>query len=120
MIAINRNQKKAKTTRKSSYGDHLYIIQSDTTGAVKIGRSTHPEKRLKELQTGSPYALRILKVFTDKGDIEHSLHQDVERYRLRSGASGIKGEWFHHDCLHYLPDWLYNELPLEDRWWKKE
>ena len=95
-------------------GLHLYIIQSNITGAVKIGRSNHPEKRLLELQTGSPYKLKLLASFDGKGDLEPVLHRTMDRWRLK-----IKGEWFHHDCLTNLPDWIYEKLPFEDDWWEK-
>lgn len=99
-------------------GLHLYIMQSDVTGAVKIGRSSEPDKRRKDLQTGSPYHIRILAVILDKGSEEHKVHMGVERWRLRGGTEGIKGEWFHHDCLPNLPDWIYEKLPFEDSWWQ--
>ena len=33
--------------------DYLYIIQSDVTGQIKIGRSIDPDRRLKQLQTAN-------------------------------------------------------------------
>lgn len=101
--------------QKGTPGLHLYIIQSRVTGAVKIGRSSHPTKRLHELQTGSPYQLRLLATFDNKGDLELTLHQSLRKWRLRME----KGEWFHPDCLPNLPDWIYEQLPFEDRWWKE-
>ena len=41
---------------------HLYIIQSSNKGNFKIGRSKNPSKRLKQLQTGSPYKLKLVLV----------------------------------------------------------
>jgi hypothetical protein len=96
-------------------GLHLYVIQSDVTGAVKIGRSTNPEKRLLELQTGSPYKLRMLAWFVGCGEMEPVLHRSLERWRLKT-----KGEWFHYDCLPELPEWVYAKLPFDDRWWENE
>lgn len=105
---------KAKYNRGPS-GAHLYLIQSNVTGAVKIGRSNHPEKRLLELQTGSPYKLRLLAQFEGRGSIEPVLHREMESFRLK-----IKGEWFHPECLPNLPTWIYERLPLDDGdWWKK-
>jgi T5orf172 domain len=95
-------------------GRHLYIIQSDRTGAVKIGRSSDPEKRLLSLQTGSPHKLRLLASFEGRGDEEKALHRLVRKFRYRVE----KGEWFHYDCLPELPDWVYEKLPFEDRWWE--
>ena len=95
-------------------GRHLYVIQSDKTGAVKIGRSSDPEKRLLQLQTGSPHKLQILATYEGKGDEEKFLHRTVNRFRLRVQ----KGEWFKHECLTNLPEWVYEKLPFEDRWWE--
>ncbi len=97
------------------HGLHLYVIQSDVTGAVKIGRSTHPEKRLLSLQTGSPHQLRLLAVYENQGQLEISVHRGVEKFRIKVE----KGEWFHYDCLTELPDWIYEKLPFEDRWWQR-
>ena len=33
----------------------LYVIQTDITGAIKIGISNNPKRRLRQLQTGSPF-----------------------------------------------------------------
>ena len=43
--------------------DDLYIIQSDKTGMIKIGRSKNPQKRLKQLQTGNPNKLKLIASF---------------------------------------------------------
>ena len=47
--------------------DDLYIIQSDFTGMIKIGRSKDPNKRLKQLQTGNPNKLKLIASFKDMG-----------------------------------------------------
>ena len=99
--------------RKS--GEHLYIIQSAVTGAVKIGRSNDVEKRLKQLQTGSPYRLVLLAKFENKGCIEIYLHRELARYK-----SVMQGEWFSYLCLPNLPDWIYEKLPFDDMWWKQK
>ena len=43
--------------------DDLYIIQSDVSGNIKIGRSKDPQKRLKQLQTGNPNKLKLIAEF---------------------------------------------------------
>ena len=94
--------------------DSLYIIQSDFTGSIKIGRSKHPDKRLKELQTGCPYRLKIIYVFKDKGWLENHIHSLLLDFRL-------KGEWFSYDCVGSIPLSLYEEIPHGsfDDWWVK-
>lgn len=93
-------------------GLHLYVVQSYVTGAVKIGRSSCPERRLDQLQTGSPHRLRLLAVYEGRGDEELAVHRSVARHRLKRD-----GEWFHPDCLPDLPMWVYERLPFDDTWW---
>ena len=95
-------------------GLHLYVVQSHVTGAVKIGRSNCPEKRLEQLQTGSPHRLRLLAVYEGRGDQEPSVHRSVAQHRLKRD-----GEWFHPDCLPDLPPWVYERLPFDDTWWRE-
>ena len=63
--------------------DHLYIIQSDISGAMKIGRSKNPKKRLKQLQTGSPYKLKLLVEVSGQGLQEKSLHRTLKDYKRK-------------------------------------
>jgi len=94
---------------------HLYIIQSDKTGALKIGRSKNPKQRLKQLQTGSPYKLKLILIVEGKGNIEKNLHERLKRYRQRRN-----GEWFDFNCTGMLPDWLYEMIDWDDAnvWWE--
>lgn len=66
----------------------LYII-SNHKGQVKIGISKHPEKRLKQLQTGNPHPLKLEGVFHVEDYYEKRLH-----YLLRNFKARHKGEWF--------------------------
>lgn len=68
-----------------------YFIYSSSTGLIKIGKSSSPERRLKHLTTGAGVDLELLCVINK--DIESELHQKFE-------ASRIYGEWFSdHDGL---------------------
>lgn len=109
-----RQRQPPQPLRRGPVGLHLYVIQSNVTGAVKIGRSSHPAQRLNELQTGSPHKLRLLAVYEGRGDEELPLHRAVNSFRLKQ-----KGEWFHHECLTNLPEWVYAQLPFEDDWWRR-
>ena len=88
------------------------MVQSHVTGAVKVGRSKDVESRLESLQTGSPHRLKLLAFFKDRGDQEKIIHRMLKRYTLH-----MQGEWFHFDCLNEMPDWIYSQLPVDDRWW---
>ena len=94
---------------------HLYIIQSDKTGDIKIGRSKNPKQRLKQLQTGSPHKLKLLLIVENRGDLEKNLHQRLRQYRNRRN-----GEWFDFDCTGMLPDWLSEMIDwdIANVWWE--
>ena len=38
----------------------IYFLENGDDGHIKIGYAKHPTRRLKELQTGSPYPLKLL------------------------------------------------------------
>lgn len=92
--------------------DDLYIIQSDVTGMIKIGRSKNPEKRLKQLQTGNPNRLKLIATFKGEGWKEKLIHDDLKNWRK-------KGEWFSYDCVGSIPVVLYEQIVFGsfDDWW---
>lgn len=100
-------------------GANLYIIQMGGTGDFKVGRSDDVARRLTELQTGCPHALRILLEAPGLGDREFSVHHRLRQYRCRHG----KGEWFYERGLGSIPDDLWemvSEAVREDPdWWKR-
>lgn len=97
-------------------GTHLYIILQHTTGAFKIGRTSNIDRRLKELLTGSPYRLKCILLLEGQGALEGHLHRHLRRWKSRNS----KGEWFDNEGLPSLPDWLYEQLDLDDvnTWWE--
>lgn len=102
-------------------GEHLYIAQMGVTGAIKIGRSSDPVKRIKGLQTGCPYEIRLILVVQNHGHQELSLHHHLRRYRTRTDF----GEWFRESALGDMPLHIYEQIPEETiemvngEWWKK-
>lgn len=71
-------------------GEWLYFICAEQfDGKVKIGRSKHPEIRLKQLQTGNPNTLIVYKTikFDPKINIEAIAHKYFKDVR-------IINEWF--------------------------
>ena len=108
---LKRNQE----ILQKKQGDYLYFIQSSKTGMIKIGRSKHPKKRLKQLQTGNSNTLRLIASFEGLGWREARLHEDLKQWRIRQN-----GEWFHHDCVGSIPTDLYEmiEWGAFDDWWK--
>jgi len=71
---------------------HVYIIQHGRKGAFKIGIARNVEKRIVDLQIGTPVELRIIAKF-DFGSkknayrVEQKLHRIFRKYWIR-------GEWF--------------------------
>jgi hypothetical protein len=94
---------------------HLYIIQSDKTGDLKIGRSKNPQQRLKQLQTGAPHKLKLLVIVENKGGLEKQLHRRLSKYKNRKN-----GEWFDFECCGTLPDWLSEMIDWDvaNVWWE--
>jgi len=97
-------------------GADLYVIQSGTTGAFKVGRSSDVPARLKQLQTGSPYELRVILVLKDKGYLERELHHRLRGYE----SQGETGEWFIEPGLPSIGDEIYEQLDpcALENWWE--
>tara|TARA_Y100000389_G_scaffold189008_1_gene212237 strand:- start:2812 stop:3171 length:360 start_codon:yes stop_codon:yes gene_type:complete len=97
-------------------GKDLYILQMAVTGDIKVGRSKHVHKRLKELQTGCPHRLRLILHAPDEGHRERGLHRTMRQRSLRRN-----GEWFEEGALADLPVDLYERLDLESQdWWRRD
>ena len=94
--------------------DNLYIIQSDKSGMIKIGRSKDPNKRLKQLQTGNPNKLKLIASFKDMGWREKLLHERLSEW-------SEQGEWFNYGCVGSIPDDIYEKIKWGsfDNWWEK-
>ena len=100
-------------------GEHLYVIQSKVTGTFKVGRSSDVQTRLKQLQTGSPYDLRIVLVLENQGHREREIHRRLHGYE---GQSADGGEWFIEPGLPSIGDDLYELLDIcaLEGWWMTE
>ena len=86
----NRN---TRASSNSSGGSFLYVITGDHE-RVKVGVSIDPNKRRAQLQTGSPFPLRIAYVAVTPGtgyDIEGEAKRTLDRYRCPDGSGD---EWF--------------------------
>jgi hypothetical protein len=63
---------------------HTYVIRAGTHGPVKIGTSSNPQQRLRQLQTASPRPLFLVGLVDET---EAAMHLMLESQRLQ-------GEWF--------------------------
>jgi hypothetical protein len=69
----------------------VYLIHADTTDRYKIGFSRkHPKARLKDLQCGNPYALRLVAFVVGEVNDEQAIQSRLLNYYVR-------GEWFRFD-----------------------
>lgn len=70
---------------------YIYLIHQQGTDRYKIGLTSSPEKRLKQLQTGSSDRLTFTHLIQvpDMSQTELSLHRLYARQRIRAD-----GEWF--------------------------
>lgn len=93
------NNTKKTNTKSVPKGDKVYFIQENNSKAIKIGKAVDPNTRLKQLQTGHPYELKILKVISGGYKEEKKLHKLFEKYRLA-------GEWFEYndELMGYIDD----------------
>ena len=65
----------------------VYFVQSRLGGPIKIGLTTEPKQRLKQLQNGSPIPLQILGALRGDEKVEAAIHERFRKLRLH-------GEWF--------------------------
>lgn len=71
---------------------YVYAIREKETGNIKLGISSNPERRLKELQTANSSELELIGTFKAMNSFKDELliHNE-ERYNR------IRGEWFTKD-----------------------
>jgi len=65
----------------------VYFVQSRLGGPIKIGLTTEPKQRLKQLQNGSPIPLQILGALRGDAKVEAAIHERFRKLRLHD-------EWF--------------------------
>lgn len=81
----------------------IYFITSEPDEYVKIGWAMHsPHRRMRELQTGCPEALRLMAYAPGSREEERRLHETFAELHYR-------GEWFFnqhklYDLISYLSD----------------
>lgn len=77
----------------------IYFIRAGQDGLIKIGCAINPEKRRKELQTGSSAPLSLLNSWEGGRKLEGRIHQRFAHLRA-------DGEWFRpgDDLLAFIAD----------------
>lgn len=76
---------------EKEWGSNVYFISDGEF--IKIGKANNVERRMKELQTGNPKKLEILKIIKCSNEQEA---YELERF-LHSILHSVQsfGEWFH-------------------------
>jgi hypothetical protein len=87
---IQKDYKLNKEANPKKYKGFVYFIQGECGGAIKIGYSKNVSQRLKELQTGYPDVLKVIKMIHGNEAREALIHEELAGYRLN-------GEWFRPD-----------------------
>lgn len=71
----------------SSSTRFVYVVQGDPGTPIKVGVANNPIQRMKGIQTGYPWRLRLLFVVPGDQHLEWYLHERLKGHRLL-------GEWF--------------------------
>lgn len=89
----------------------IYFIQCGKNGPIKIGQTENDIKeRIRQLQTGCPYELRLLWVYTGSDYDEKDVHGLFEHERIR-------GEWFHPSLklIRFIDEELCNHFEIHTK-----
>lgn len=89
----------------------IYLISDGDK--YKIGISKNPYKRLKQLQTGHPKTLKLIKIFHYEvnGKITEKMMEKRIHYLLRQFRTRYNGEWFYFpncQCLIEIINTILN------------
>ena len=84
--------------KRENQKTNLYLIQAENGGPIKIGVSSNIESRLSQLQTGSPFILRVIGEYNGVSpSLEKQVHAELAEYRLH-------GEWFNPVVIDLVPE----------------
>jgi len=73
----------------SKKGSMIYIIQMENTDIFKIGVADDPISRIRGIQVGNPYRLKLIDSFYKENayEVERKIHKRYKKHRM-------VGEWF--------------------------
>lgn len=81
-----RRQVRSVGSSKSDLG-HVYFLQGESGGPIKIGTSRNIKGRLRTHQSSNPTALRVLATIKGGRETESDIHRMFAKYQ-------VKREWF--------------------------
>lgn len=73
----------------------IYFAEAVSLDMVKIGFASCPERRIKTLQTSSPFAVKLIATEEGGREKERYLHSRFKELRVREKGGGR--EWFHFE-----------------------
>ena len=120
-LLIKRKAESERLNRRSGRKiSTLYLIEQMNGGAVKIGISSSPRRRLATLQTGSDKTLALIN-FTalwleDAVKIEKQIHD-----RFRRSAIHASGEWYNCDykfAVNIIEETIWKEKGPDFQPWR--
>ena len=84
------------TSSVESGGDQLYLLQypwdqSWDHSPIKVGRAQDVAARVRSLESGHNFRLRVLTIFPGQGKLERRVHALLSEHRA---ADGRGQEWF--------------------------
>lgn len=77
---------------------YVYIIKVSPDGIYKIGVSKNPEKRIKQLQTGNPEKIELIKTFLSSYPykMENVFHRRFKRNHVQGECYYLSQEDIEH------------------------
>ena len=86
---------------------YVYLIQNTVTGAVKIGSSKHPQKRLKQLQTGNSDKLKIIHLIKCERIPVIKVERQIQKWFR---CQRLQGEWrkLSQEDLEFIKEFPYS------------
>ena len=87
LVSSYLDEMKKRVDKSNTDFSYVYFIGNYHFGFVKIGYSSCPERRLKQIQTGCPFNVSILGKMNGNAKKEKELHRKFQKNKT-------KGEWF--------------------------
>lgn len=72
----------------------LYILRDGNTNNYKIGKTNNLKRRMKELQTGCPHKLEVIKLWKHTRKDKIARYERVLQNYYTKYSKHTKGEWF--------------------------
>lgn len=99
-VAKLRRAPRSKERNRGIVIGKFYVYALAAADRIKIGFSDQPNDRMREIQTGCPYPLRL--VCTQQFDTENAAREREKELHDKFHVKRVHGEWFHCDICDEL------------------